>query len=340
MSDRRASSLRAASLLSPQQPVTTFFPWTAARPFLAQDKKVVPWLPSTACRPLRGAGRSSPVCRQPSRPRWARPGKLKRTRQWRPSAPSPRTATASPARSAPSPSTSRPSWSASRPLRKGPALPHLRRQRRTGRGLAEDRQGHRARLPLGQAGRPELPGSDLRHPDRGGRRGRPPAHLVPPEPGLTTPTQRPRRKAGLSSREDSAAERPRTLATCGALIHAALTVHQLYAWRGVVGGAGCWGPEVDAFIVSCSFWMRARISSNGSGLSSNIIGAIVAIVGAQILDPRLGRHQLQACPAARCRSWPSPSGRRSPCAWRPAPAARNRWRRPLPSSVSSSMARS
>jgi len=76
MSDRRASSLRAASLLPPQQPVTTFFPWTAARPFLAQDKKVVPWLPSTACRPLRGAGRPPPVCRQPSRPRWARPGKL------------------------------------------------------------------------------------------------------------------------------------------------------------------------------------------------------------------------------------------------------------------------
>ena len=32
-------------------------------------------------------------------------------------------------------------------------------------GLAEDRPGHRARLPLGQAGRSELPRSDLRHPD-------------------------------------------------------------------------------------------------------------------------------------------------------------------------------
>ena len=52
-------------------------------------------------------------------------------------------------------------------------------------GLAEDRPGHRARLPLGQAGRSELPRSDLRHPDRGGRPGRSPAHLVPPKPGLT-----------------------------------------------------------------------------------------------------------------------------------------------------------
>jgi hypothetical protein len=47
----------------------------AARPFLAQNKKVAPWLPFTACRPLRGAGRPPPVCRQPSRPRWARPGR-------------------------------------------------------------------------------------------------------------------------------------------------------------------------------------------------------------------------------------------------------------------------
>ena len=43
------------------------------------------------------------------------------------------------------------------PVRKGTALPHLRRKCRTGRGLAEDRKGHRARLPLGQAGRSELP---------------------------------------------------------------------------------------------------------------------------------------------------------------------------------------
>ena len=31
----------------------------------------------------------------------------------------------------------------------------------------------------------ELPRPDLRHPDRGGRRGRPAADLVPAEPGLT-----------------------------------------------------------------------------------------------------------------------------------------------------------
>ena len=44
-----------------------------------------------------------------------------RTRQWRPSAPSPRPATASPARSGPSPSTPRPSWSGvETPSEKGP----------------------------------------------------------------------------------------------------------------------------------------------------------------------------------------------------------------------------
>src|SRR5690606_40094943 len=40
-----------------------FLPLAAARPFLAEIKKVVAWLPSTACRPLRGAGRSPPVCK-------------------------------------------------------------------------------------------------------------------------------------------------------------------------------------------------------------------------------------------------------------------------------------
>src|SRR5690606_37065708 len=53
------------------------------------------------------------------------------------------------------------------------------------------------RLPLGQAGRPELPRSDLRHPDRGGRRGRSPADLVPPKPGLSTPARGPRHRAGF-----------------------------------------------------------------------------------------------------------------------------------------------
>jgi hypothetical protein len=55
------------------------------------------------------------------------------------------------------------------------------------------------RLPLGQAGRPELPRSDLRHPDRGGRRGRPAADLVPPEPGLSIPQEDPAAQAGFLS---------------------------------------------------------------------------------------------------------------------------------------------
>jgi uncharacterized protein (DUF736 family) len=33
-----------------------FLPLAAARPFLAEIKKVVAWLPSTACRPLSGCG--------------------------------------------------------------------------------------------------------------------------------------------------------------------------------------------------------------------------------------------------------------------------------------------
>ena len=74
MSDRRASSLKRRLALTPATAGYDFLPLAAARPFLAQNKKVAPWLPSTACRPLRGAGRPPPVCRQPSRPRWARPG--------------------------------------------------------------------------------------------------------------------------------------------------------------------------------------------------------------------------------------------------------------------------
>lgn len=109
MSDRRPSSPKRRLALIPTTAGYDFLPLAAARPFLAQAKKVVPWLPSTACRPLRGAGRSPPVCRQPSRPRWAA-RETERTRQWRPSAPSPRPATASPARFAPSRSMPRPSW--------------------------------------------------------------------------------------------------------------------------------------------------------------------------------------------------------------------------------------
>ena len=45
-------------------------------------------------------------------------------------------------------------------------------------------------------GRPELPGSDLRHPDRGGRPGRPPAHLVPSQPGLIPRRPAPPKRRG------------------------------------------------------------------------------------------------------------------------------------------------
>lgn len=58
---------------------------------------------------------------------------------------------------------------------------------------------------------------------------------------------------------------------CGALNLAALAAYA-GSRLGVVGGAGYW--EVDALMVSCSFWTRAKISSNDSGLSSNIIGAM------------------------------------------------------------------
>lgn len=77
------------------------------------------------------------------------------------------------------------------PLRQGSPLSHLLGFGRAGCGLAEGFQGNRARLPLGQAGRPELPRSDLRHPDRGGRRGRPAADLVSPQPGLIASTRAP-----------------------------------------------------------------------------------------------------------------------------------------------------
>ncbi len=56
-------------------------------------------------------------------------------------------------------------------------------KRRARRRLAENLRAG-PRLPLGQARRSEFPGADLRNARRGGRRGRPPAHLVPPKPGL------------------------------------------------------------------------------------------------------------------------------------------------------------
>ncbi len=69
MSDRRPSSLALRLALIPATAGLDFLPLPASPSFLAEDKKVAPWLPSTACRPLRGAGRAPPVCRQPSRSR-------------------------------------------------------------------------------------------------------------------------------------------------------------------------------------------------------------------------------------------------------------------------------
>ena len=67
MSDRRPTALRAVSILSPQQPSRLSSPGAARHS--SRNNKVAPWLPSTMLRPLRGAGRSPPVCRQPSRSR-------------------------------------------------------------------------------------------------------------------------------------------------------------------------------------------------------------------------------------------------------------------------------
>ena len=71
---------------------------------------------------------------------------------------------------------------------------------RARRRLAEDLRAG-PRLPLGQARRSELPGSDLRNARRGRRRGWPPAHLVPPEPGLIGTTRLRHRRGLLSCRE-------------------------------------------------------------------------------------------------------------------------------------------
>lgn len=69
--------LRCASSRShTRNGVRDFLPLDAARPFLAgQESLVQP--PFTMFRPLRGAGRSPPVLRPPSRSRWARPEKPK-----------------------------------------------------------------------------------------------------------------------------------------------------------------------------------------------------------------------------------------------------------------------
>lgn len=92
MSNRRPSSLRSASIPRPQRPCSAFFP-CSLRAHSSRDKKALPWPPSTAWRPF-GCGPIASGQRPPSRSRWSRPEKRKRTRTWLPSATSPSTATA------------------------------------------------------------------------------------------------------------------------------------------------------------------------------------------------------------------------------------------------------
>jgi hypothetical protein len=87
MSNRRPSSLRFASISRPQRPCSAFFPWSL-RAHSSRDKKALLWPPSTAWRPC-GCGPIASGQRQPSRSRWSRPEKRKRTRTWLPSATSP-----------------------------------------------------------------------------------------------------------------------------------------------------------------------------------------------------------------------------------------------------------
>ena len=87
MSNRRPSSLRSASIPRPQRPCSAFFP-CSLRAHSSRDKKALPWPPSTAWRPF-GCGPIASGQRQPSRSRWSRPEKPKRTRTWLPSATSP-----------------------------------------------------------------------------------------------------------------------------------------------------------------------------------------------------------------------------------------------------------
>ena len=86
------------------------------------------------------------------------------------------------------------------PVRQGAALPHLRPGwRRTRCRLAARRRGLRPGLPLGQARRPEFPGSDLRNAGGGRRRGGPAADLVPGRTGTEAPTSGPAHRRGRSS---------------------------------------------------------------------------------------------------------------------------------------------
>lgn len=81
-------------------------------------------------------------------------------------------------------------------LRKRPGLPHPRGN--TEFGAAWKKTSNEGRDYLGQARRPDRPGSDRRNANRGRRRGRSLPHLVPVEPGLRLDA--PPDKAGLASR--------------------------------------------------------------------------------------------------------------------------------------------
>ena len=159
---------------------TTFFPWCAHAAFLARQESLA--APSSAALwPHAVRGDRLPAPGPPSRPHGAAPGISERDFPWRSSAASPRTRTATPGRSARSASTPRRGWSPPRaaPTRCPTSGSSPPRQRGTGCGLDPQGEGDGARIPLGQARRPELPPADLREPGRGRGRGQLQPDLVP-----------------------------------------------------------------------------------------------------------------------------------------------------------------
>ncbi len=123
--DKRSHVIRARQVLLPMQHSATLVKlifWMvgihAAYELLAQNKKVAPWPSSTESRPLSGCGSPPGLSPAIEAAMGAALKTEKRTRQRRPSAPSPRTATTFPARFAPR-SQRRPNWSASSPPLKG-----------------------------------------------------------------------------------------------------------------------------------------------------------------------------------------------------------------------------
>jgi len=164
-----------------------FLPLPAAPPFLARQESRLP--PSSAALRLSKLSASSiasgltiaieaamdadPVDRQETSP-------------WRPSAPSPSRATPHGLGQDPQHQRQGHDQGGRQGQRQGPRLPRLRRLDRVRGGLEEDLQ-RRPLLLLGQARRPELPGSDLRHPGRERGRGQLQPNLVPPQRRLTDP---------------------------------------------------------------------------------------------------------------------------------------------------------